>query len=162
MSRLIVTLSNVRRKIIKIGLNNMFEIVERKRHVPLEGSLNTLKAKKIIFVGEGPPRRDKGCFVLIGKEDINLVISKKSIHKGKYLTQITFVDDFVDKGTQIVIFRTSLINISIVDTNMYSPLFLGYWNNIGNTICQWCGVNKNSLENFFKFTFYGSCLLRVN
>ena len=54
----------------------------------------------------------------------NLIIAIESIHEGNILTCRAFVNNLVNEGCRIVVFWTSRIQISIVNTHSSISLFL--------------------------------------
>jgi len=90
-----------------------------------------------------------------------MVVTRKSIHKGKYLAPGTFINDLINEGSRIVIFRTSTIEISIINANMDHALFFSHRDNIGHPIYKRDGIDQPSFERFFKFTLNSGSLPRV-
>ena len=70
------------------------------------------------------PRTDKGSLMLISRENFNLIITRKTVHEGKNLTPDIVINDLIDKGSRIIILRKSSINITIINADAYSSLFI--------------------------------------
>ena len=68
-------------KIIKINLDNLLEIMECVRHGPLKSGSNIFKAEGHFLIGEGTPRTNESCLMLIFGFDLDLVVVRVSIHK---------------------------------------------------------------------------------
>ena len=70
-------------KVIQVRLNDVTNVMESVGHRSLECGPDILQAKREFLICEGTPRTDKSHLVLISGENVNLIISRKSIHKGK-------------------------------------------------------------------------------
>ena len=81
----------------------MSNVMKCIRYFSLEGSTGIFKAERKLLVSKGTPQTDEGSFVLICRRNINLVITRKSVHKRVDLTPSTIVDELVDKGCRIII-----------------------------------------------------------
>lgn len=137
----------------------MFNIMKGIRHLSLQGSANIIQIKRDFFVRKGSPRKNESNFVLVSRNKVNLV---KTVHKGKNIASGTFVNDLIYKVSQIIIFKTCPIDITIVNTNMDSSFFLIYRKNIWYLICQWNMINETRFKKFSNFSLYGHCLSRVH
>ena len=60
--------------------------------------------------------------MLIGWENLNLIIAEKSIHKGKNDAFGVVINYLIDVGTGKVVFWTSSIQVPKIDTNPNSTL----------------------------------------
>jgi len=99
---------------------------------------------------------------LIGWCNVDLFVTRKTIHKGKYLTHGKFINDLINEGSRIIIFRTSIIEISIINANADRALFFTHWDNIGHPIYKSDGIDEHIFEKFFNFTLDGGGLFRVH
>ncbi|PKI71912.1 hypothetical protein CRG98_007680 [Punica granatum] len=74
--------------------------------------------------------QDESCldFVLLGHP--NLVISGETVHEGNLSVTCNVVDEYVDVRQRKIVLSAGLIEISIVDTNSDSSVFLLDWNNV--------------------------------
>jgi hypothetical protein len=72
--------------------------------------------------------------VLVCGYDIDLIISGETIHQREYFTSGTIVDDLVNEGGRKVVFRTSFINVPIINAHTDRTLFLVNQNKIGNPV----------------------------
>ena len=122
-------------KVIQVWLKNMSNIVKGIRHRVLECSPNILQAKREFIIRKQSPRTDECDLVLIGWENVDLIITRKSIHKGKNLTPCIIINDLIDERGGIVILRIGSINITIINTNTNLSLLLIHRNNIRNPLC---------------------------
>lgn len=136
----------------------MFDVVEGIIHFPLKSFTGVLQTKSEFPIWECAPGTNKGSFLLVFWVDIDLIIDGKAIHRWKDLTSSTFINYLVNKGSGIVVFWTSMINIPIINT--YSSLFLHDRNNIVNPIGKRNEIYETSMQKLFDFCFYGSSLLR--
>ena len=84
-------------QIVKISFHKLSDIMESERHGPLEGSSSIFEVEGHFPVGEGAPREDESCFVLIVRLDLDLVVSKESIHKGEDLISKTVIHYLINE-----------------------------------------------------------------
>lgn len=91
----------------------MLNIMKSIRHVLLEGGPNIFKDKWKLLVSEGTPWENGSGFVLIRRENVDLIIARKSIHEGKYNTCGIVPNDLVNEGDRIVILWTISVEIPI-------------------------------------------------
>jgi hypothetical protein len=94
----------------------MLEIMERKRHRPLEGSSNIFETKRNLMIGKCTPWTNEWSFVLVFGFYLYLIISRKTIHERKGLATCTFINYLVDEWCGKIIFWTSLIQIAKICT----------------------------------------------
>ena len=104
-------------EIIKISFHNSSDIMESVRHSPLEGSSSIFEAEGHFPVGEGAPRADESCFLLIFGLDLDLVIVRESIHKGEDFISRTVINYLINERHGIIVFRTCLVQISKISAN---------------------------------------------
>lgn len=88
-----------------------------------------------IFVSKSTPQTDKGSFVLIGRRNIDLVVTRKAIHKREYLTPNIVIDQLVNKGSRIIVFWICAIDVTIINTNPNSALPFRHRDNIRYLVC---------------------------
>lgn len=155
-------LNRMSRKVIQIRLNNALDIMESVRHCSLKCGPSILKANRELLIGESTPKTDKCGLVLINQKNMDLVVPRKPVHKRKYLTRSTFVNDLVNKRSGIVILRASAVDITVIHTDTNNTLLLIYRNNIRNPLCQGNQINKTIFIKFFNFSLDGGCLSRVH
>ena len=124
MVRVILTLTRMSGKVIQVRLENVENIEKHIRHFPLKCSPNIFEAKRELFVREHTPWTDKRCLFLIHRCNVNLVVTRKTVHKGKDLAPETFINDFINEGGRIVVFRIGTIKISISTQMQIVPCFL--------------------------------------
>ena len=96
----------------------------------------------------------------MGKYDLS--ISRKSIHKRKYFTANTIINNLVNKWGRKIILRKSTIDVLVINTLMHCSLFLHDKNNIGNPISKRNSVNKTNMQKFFNLCFNGTNILWMN
>ena len=117
--------------IIDICIHNLMHLVmENDSHCTLIGCPIILKPKWHDCVTEGAPRRGEGCLGLVTSGQLDLIISRISIHKGEHGMTCRAVDQEIDVGEWIVILWSSFVEISKVDTNSNFTIFLGNCYNI--------------------------------
>jgi hypothetical protein len=88
---------------------------------------------------------------LVLGNNIDLIISRETIHQREDFTFGTIVDDLVDEGGRKVVFRTSFVNIPIINTHADCALLLVDWDEIENPISESHRVNKARFEKFLDF-----------
>ena len=71
-------------------------------------------------------------FILIGGVNLNLIITRESIHKGESLVASTVVNNLIDERHWKVVFGTCLIEIAKVCANADSSLFFVNRYRVGN------------------------------
>jgi len=128
----------------------------------LEGSTGVLQTKRELFVSKIAPRTDKGSLMLISGCNIDLVIPRETVHKGKHFTSGTLVNELINEGCGEVILRTGLVDVTVINTDSNGTLFFIHRDDIGNPISEWTGVNKASLEKLLNFCFNGCSLSGVH
>ena len=63
------------------------------------------------MIGKGTPRGSKSVFTLIYWINLDLIVAREPIHKGKYLMAGTVIDNLVDERGCKVVFRESMVDI---------------------------------------------------
>ena len=162
MIRVIMALTTMRRKIIQVRLNDVLNVVECIRHHSLKCGPNILKAKRELFICKSPPWTDKGGLILISRCNSYLVITRKTIHKGKDLTPSTFIDDLIYKRGGIIILWIGMIKVTVINTDSNGALFLSHRHDIGHPICHMDNINKSSFMKFLNFPLNGGRFSRVH
>ena len=100
--------------------------------------------------------------MLISWEDFNLIISRETIHEQKNFKSGAIIDNLVNKGCRVVVLRTCLIKIPIIDTNPDGPLFLCNGNRIGNPFSQRDWINETIVQQFLYFCVDSRNFLWIN
>lgn len=111
-------------------VERVFNVMEIIQHFSLKIFPNILKAKKELFICKSPPWIDKGCPILISGRNVYLVVTRTIIHKGKYFTPSTFIDDLVYKRSGVVILWTGMIKVMVINTYLNGALLFSYWYDI--------------------------------
>lgn len=148
MIKMILTMFGFHRKVIQIWLHDMFNVVESIEHGSLESGTNIFKTKRQFSISKSTPRTDERSFLLIFWENFNLIVSGETIHKGKNFTTGTIINDLVDKSGRVIVLRTCLIKIPIINTNLDSTSFLSNGHGIGNPFHQRYRINKTNFQQF--------------
>ena len=68
-------------KIIQIHFDNYFEIMKIQGHSLLKGGSRIFNTERILLIFKRTPRKNKCSFMLIVGFDMNLIISRQTIHK---------------------------------------------------------------------------------
>jgi len=71
--------------------------MECVRHGLLESGPSIFKAKRHFPISEGAPRANEGGLMLIFTLDMDLIISRESIHKGEYFISSAIVQDLINE-----------------------------------------------------------------
>ena len=90
----------------------------------LEGGSSVLHTKGHYSIRESTPRGCECSLVAILFPDLDLVISEKPVHEGKYLMSGARIDNMIDEGCWEVVFGTLPIQIMEVYANVDGTLFL--------------------------------------
>jgi len=72
--------------------------------------------------------------VLVRGNNVDMIISRVTIHQGEDFSSGTVIDDLVDKVGRKVVFRTNFFNVPIINTHADGALFLVNWNKIRNPV----------------------------
>ena len=112
-------------KVIQKNFNNRFEIMEDQGHNPLKSGSDVFKAERHFSICKGTPRTNKGSLMLVLMFDMYLIVSRKTVHKGKYLASHTLIQNLIKKWCGKIILRTGTIQVTKI--NAYadrSPLLI--------------------------------------
>ena len=90
-------LTRMRSKVIQKDFDNLFEIIEYQGNSPLKSGSNVFKAERHLSICKGTPRKNKGSIMLILEFYLYLIVSRKVVHKGKYLAFHTLIQNLIDK-----------------------------------------------------------------
>ena len=111
-------------------------------HGALEGGSSVLNTKGHASIGKCATRDCECSLVMILFLDMDLVISRKSVHEGKVLMSSACIDNLIDEGCWEVVFETCPIEIAEVCENMDGTLFFIHGNMIRNPSGVRNGVNE--------------------
>lgn len=67
--------------------------------------------------------------MLVYQENVDMIIAREAIHKGKYLTTGTIINNLVNQRGEIIVLRTSTIYVPIINVHTNYLLFLHVKNN---------------------------------
>ena len=84
----------------------MDKVTETVCHGTLEGGSNILQTKGHYLIRECAPQGCECSIVTIFFPDLDLVISRKSIHEGEDLMSSACIDNLIDEGCWEVVFGT--------------------------------------------------------
>ena len=98
--------------------------MEDQGHIPLKSGFDVFKAEGHLPICKGTPRTNKGSLMLVLRFDLYLIISRKVVHKGKYLTSLTLIQNLINKWCRKIILRTSMIKIMEITGYTDRSLFL--------------------------------------
>ena len=134
MGRVVLATHEMHGYIIEIQLYDVLDIMKSIRHGALKSRTSVLQNERHFLVGKGTPRTNESSLVSIHGKNINLIIARETIHQREYFTPSTIVDDLVNKGGRKVVFRTSFVNVPIINAHTDHALFLVDWDKIGNPV----------------------------
>ena len=133
-------------EIIQIYFNNIFKIVKDQGHGPLNCSSDVFKVEGHLRICKSSPRTNKCGLVLILRFNLNLIIPKKAVHKGKYLASCTLIQNLVYEWCGEFIFRTGLIQVFKVSAHPDSSILLIYGNRVENPFSKGNQIDKARFE----------------
>jgi hypothetical protein len=110
----------------------MRQIVKNVCHGPLESGISILEAKWHDTIRKGAPRGCECNFVLIGGVNLDLVVTRETIHEGQSLVTCAIIDYLVNEGCWKVVFGTSVIEIEEVRTDTDSAMFFVNRDRVGD------------------------------
>ena len=148
--------------IIKVWLNNIFNIMEGKIHCSLKGSTCSFQSKWNFFVREGTPWTNKIHFMFFFHCNLDLIVLGKTIHKRKNFTTRTSINDLIYKRCGVIVLGTCLVQVMKICTYAYRPFFLINGNRIGYPFRQSNQVDETSFQQFFHFNLNDCHLTWVN
>jgi hypothetical protein len=100
--------------------------------------------------------------VLVLGNNIDLIISRETIHQREDFTSNTIVNNLVDEGGRKFVLRTCFVNIPIINAHTNCAFFLVYRDKIGNPVSESHRVNKSIVEKFLNFKLDSSCFTWVD
>jgi hypothetical protein len=136
--------------------------MEGIRHSTLKSGTSVLETERKFPIGKSSPRTNESGFVLILRNNIDLIISGETIHQREDFTSSAIIDNLIDEGGRKVVFRTSFVNIPIINTYVDCALFLVNQDKIGNPVSEGHWVNKAGFEKFLDFKLNNSLFTWVN
>ena len=77
-----------------------------------------------------PPIKNKCIFMLVLGFDLDLIVSRKAIHKGKYLTSRTLIQNLINKWCGKIILRTGTLQVMEISAYTDRSLLLINWNGV--------------------------------
>ena len=111
-------------------------------HGTLEGGSSIFEAKEHESVGECAPWSCEFHFAMVFFPDLDLVVSRKTIHEGEGLKSGACIDDLVDERCGEVVFGTCPIEIVEICANANGTLFFIHKNRIQKPSGVCDGVNE--------------------
>ena len=144
--------------IIYIDQYNVNEVMEVKGHNPLKSGSCIFKAKRYDTRHKSALGGSKSGFVLIFFADMDLVITRKTIHEGKYFVASTRINDLVNEWSGKVVFGKFQIQVTKFSTDVNGTLFFVDRNRVRNpsVICN--GIYETFFTHFLNLRFKGGSL----
>ena len=134
----------------------MEEVTEVVCHGVLESGSSVFQAKGHDSVCEGAPWGCECHLVMVFFPDLDLVISRKTVHEGKCFMSGECIDDLIDEGCGEVIFGTCPVEVAEVCANENGTLFFIHGNRIRNPSCVCNGINEAGCAQLLYLSFHRS------
>ena len=131
--------------------------MEVEHHGPLKSGSNIFKDKWNNLIRKFSPGSCESSLVLVLFLDLNLVITRKTIHERKDFVVGTCINDLVSEHSVEFLFGTCQIEVTEVSTGMNGTSFFDR-NKIINPsgLCNW--VYETRFTHFFNLEFDGTSL----
>jgi hypothetical protein len=94
--------------------------------------------------------------------DLNLVVPEKNVHKIKYLTTHTFIDNLVNEWGWKIIFRASFVQVMKFHTYMDHTLIFVDRNRVRHPFHQLHRIDETNLDEFLYLSLDRHCLARID
>ena len=101
----------------------MSQIMKNVCHGPLECGAGILEVEWHDTIRKGAPGGCECSFVLIVGVNLDLVVTRETVHEGQSLLTYAIIDYLVDEGYWKVVFGTGVIEVAEVRTDTDSSLF---------------------------------------
>ena len=93
-----------RDEVLKTNQHDVHKIAEAMRHGTLEGGSSIFEAKGHDSIGECAPWGCECHFVMVFFLNLDLVLSRKTVHEGKGFMSGACIDDLIDERCWEVVF----------------------------------------------------------
>jgi hypothetical protein len=127
---MIHSLARVSNKIIKVRFSYVLKIMKRESHGTLKGCSDILRPKGIFQVCKRSPRTNKFHLLLVFVFYLNLIISRKFVHKRKHFASDTLVENLIDERCGEVVFRIGHVLVTEIHGYTDGSLLLIYRNEV--------------------------------
>src|SRR5271168_3567328 len=111
------------REVIQVRLYDVSYIMKSIRHRTLKSSTGIFEAEGELFISKGAPGTDEGRLMLICRSNVDLVVTRKTVHERINLATRTLVDELVDKWSGVVVLWTCSVDITVVNADTNGALF---------------------------------------
>ena len=98
--------------------------MEDQGHSLLKCGSDVFKAERHLSICKGTPRTNKCSFMLVLGFDLDLIVSGKAGHKGKYLASRTLIQNLINKWCGEIILRTGTIQVTEISAYTDRSLLL--------------------------------------
>ena len=68
-------------EVIQVRLYDVSDIMKSIRHRTLEGGTGIFETERELLIGEGAPRTNESCLMLVCRSYVDLVIAREAVHK---------------------------------------------------------------------------------
>ena len=133
-----------------------------KGHSPLKCFSSIFKAEGHLPVHKSTPRTNESNLMLVLGFNLYLIVSRKAIHKRKYLASRTLIQNLIDKWCGKIIFRTCMIQVTKINAYVDRSLLLINQNGVRNPLCQGNVIDKTDIQQFFYLSLNRGCFSRIH
>src|SRR3954462_8538431 len=121
-------------------------------HCPLVGRSSILQTKRHDRIAIDSQRCPERGVLFIGREHLNLIVPRESIHKGHALEATCVINHDIRNWQGKLIFRASIIEIPKVNANPDFTIPLGDWNDIRYPIRMLFFPDKTRIDKLLNFS----------
>jgi hypothetical protein len=126
------TLLGLSGEVVQVGEDDCSQIMKDVCHSPLESCTGIFEAEGYDTICKRTPRGNECGFVLISWVDLNLVIARKSVHKGKSLMVGAVINNLINEQRWEVVLGTCIVEIVKIGANANRSLFFVDGYRVGN------------------------------
>ena len=119
-------------EVIQVSEDDASEIMENVSHGSLECHTHVLESKRHNTLRKSTQWGCECCFILIRWMDLDLVVSRETIHEGQRLVTGAIIDNLIDKECGKVVFGISVIDVTKIRTDTNSALFFVNRDGVGD------------------------------
>src|ERR1043165_910365 len=93
-----------------------------------------LQSERHDFVAESTPLCNESSLLHVFKSHFDLIVAGETIHEGENLMLSGVVNQNINMRKWKIVFRTRLVQISVIHTHSYFTILLRYGNHICNPL----------------------------
>ena len=149
-------------KVIQKYFNNRLEIMENQGHCLLKSSFGVLKAKRHFLICKSSPRTNKCSLMLVLRFNLYLIVSGKTIHKGKNLATYTLIQNLINKWFGEIVLRIGMIQIMEISSYADHSLLLIHQNGVWNPLYQGNRIDETRFQKLLYICLNCGCFPRIH